>query len=292
MSSGALGAAVSRRLGPVTDKAAVLALFSGTIFVSALLLFSVQPLFAKLVLPKLGGAPSVWAVSMCFFQAVLLAGYCYAHALNRLAPARWAPFIHLCLLGMAMLALPVGLPTGLADPPAGSTYVWLLGLLAAGVGLPFFAVSANAPLLQAWFARTGHPHAGDPYFLYGASNLGSLAALLLYPVLIEPFIGLGSQSAMWTAGFVGLGLMIAASGLTMVMSQRPATEPPIAAMTQPVLPGVEMPNSTAITVTGCSISIRRCEMTGIGRKTRMKVARNAASGSTQRNGAEAISVVT
>ena len=224
MSSGALGAAVSRRLGPVTDKAAVLALFSGTIFVSALLLFSVQPLFAKLVLPKLGGAPSVWAVSMCFFQAVLLAGYCYAHALNRLAPARWAPFIHLCLLGMAMLALPVGLPTGLADPPAGSTYVWLLGLLAAGVGLPFFAVSANAPLLQAWFARTGHPHAGDPYFLYGASNLGSLAALLLYPVLIEPFIGLGSQSAMWTAGFVGLGLMIAASGLTMVMSQRPASE--------------------------------------------------------------------
>ena len=191
----------------LAEDAAVLSVFAGTLFMSALLLFSVQPVFAKMVLPRLGGSPSVWAVSMCFFQAVLLAGYCYAHALNRYAPLRWAAAGHLAVLAIAFLALPFGVAAD-AEPPAGDAYLWLVGVLALGVGLPFFAVSANAPLLQAWFARTGHPQAADPYFLYGASNLGSLIALLGYPVLIEPWIGLSRQAGIWTFGFALLAVLI------------------------------------------------------------------------------------
>ena len=178
-----------RRTWATGDTGAVLWAFTATLFLSAVLLFSVQPMFAKMVLPKLGGSPSVWAVSMCFFQAVLLAGYCYAHLLSRYLPARLVPLVHLAVLAAAMLALPIGLSESRAEPPAGDAYGWLIITLALGVGLPFFAVSANAPLLQAWFARTGHPHAGDPYFLYGASNLGSLIALLAYPSSSSPSPG-------------------------------------------------------------------------------------------------------
>jgi spermidine synthase len=206
---------LARSLDRARSGAASLAIFSGTLFLSALLLFSVQPVFAKMVLPKLGGSPSVWAVSMVFFQAVLLAGYCYAHLLNRFVAPRQAPFLHLCLLGVAVLALPFGLPSNAAEPPAGDAYFWLIGVLAMGVGLPFFAVSANAPLLQSWFARTGDEAARDPYFLYGASNLGSLIALLGYPLAIEPVLGLSTQAAVWTKGFVLLGLLIAVCGLLM-----------------------------------------------------------------------------
>lgn len=198
------------------DTRLVLATFTATLFLSALLLFSVQPMFAKMVLPKLGGSPSVWAVSMCFFQAVLLAGYCYAHVMSRFLPQRLIPFAHLAVIALAMLALPIGLSESRVEPPAGDAYGWLIVTLALGVGLPFFAVSANAPLLQAWFARTGHPHASDPYFLYGASNLGSLAALLAYPIVIEPFSGLAHQAAIWAAGFLVLALMIALCGMMMI----------------------------------------------------------------------------
>ncbi len=222
MDAVALGHRFARRIAGQRDSAAALGLFTGTIFLSALLLFSVQPMFAKMVLPKLGGSPSVWAVSMCFFQAALLGGYCYAHALNRYAPTRLAPLLHLVVLALAVLALPIGLPASGAEPPAGDAYVWLIGILALGVGLPFFAVSANAPLLQAWFARSGHPHAKDPYFLYAASNCGSLIALLAYPVLIEPFAGLTRQASLWATGFVVLGLAIAMCGLLMRCNQAAA----------------------------------------------------------------------
>jgi hypothetical protein len=208
MDGAAFGAGVARRLGSARESSPLLAVFAGTLFLSAFLLFSVQPMFARMALPQLGGSPSVWAVSMCFFQAMLLAGYCYAHLVNRLVPARLAPLVHLSVMGVAVLTLPIGLPAAWSEPPAGDAYLWLMGLLAAGVGLPFFAVSANAPLLQAWFARSGHPHARDPYFLYGASNVGSLVALLGYPVLIEPFAGLGTQAALWTVGFLALGVAI------------------------------------------------------------------------------------
>lgn len=222
-------ASVENRLQPshrvLRSHAVVLAIFTATLFLSAFLLFSVQPVFAKMVLPKLGGSPSVWAVSLCFFQAVLLAGYSYAYALNRFATPLQAPLVHLALLVAASLALPFGLPAD-TDPTGGDTYLWLIGVLAIGVGLPFFAVSANAPLLQAWYANTGHPHARDPYFLYGASNLGSLLALLAYPVLIEPMLGLGTQASLWTAGFVVLAAMIAVSGLLMLRESRDAAAAP------------------------------------------------------------------
>ncbi len=210
------GTSMSGRLATVRGQAGVLAVFTATLFLSALLLFSVQPMFAKMVLPQLGGSPSVWAVSTCFFQAVLLAGYCYAHFLNRYVEPRLAPLVHLVVLAIAYLAMPIGLPVGASEPPADGAYLWLIGILAAGVGLPFFAVSANAPLLQAWFSRTGNPHANDPYFLYGASNLGSLLALLSYPIVIEPVFGLSEQSSVWTVGFVMLAVCIAGAGVMMV----------------------------------------------------------------------------
>jgi spermidine synthase len=188
------------------------AVFTATIFLSAALLFSVQPMFAKMVLPKLGGSPSVWAVSMCFFQAVLLAGYCYAHVLNRCLTPRQAILTHIGILILASAAMPVTLPPGADQSPQGNFYLWLIGVLALGVGLPFFAVSANAPLLQSWFGRSQHPAAKDPYFLYAASNIGSLAALLSYPVLIEPFLGLNQQGELWSYGFLLLGVLIAQSG--------------------------------------------------------------------------------
>jgi len=211
---GSLGASM---LG---DNGVVLWSYTATTFLSALLLFSIQPLFAKMVLPVLGGSPSVWAVAVFFFQAALLVGYCYAHVLIAKVPARTTGFIHLCVCVVALVCLPIGLPSGWSEPPPGQPYLWQIGLFTVAIGLPFLAVSANAPLLQAWFARTGHPHANDPYFLYAASNLGSLIALLAYPFVLEPAFGLKALSGFWAIGFA---LLIAAiGGVFMLMLQRSA----------------------------------------------------------------------
>ncbi|MBV1692933.1 MAG: class I SAM-dependent methyltransferase, partial [Hyphomicrobiales bacterium] len=164
-------------------------LFIVTTFLSALLLFSVQPMFAKMVLPVLGGSPSVWAVAMFFFQGALLAGYCYAHLLISYLPLRIGGLVHLAVCALAFIVLPIGLPAWFGEPPPGEPYLWQLGLFAVAVGLPFLAVSANAPLLQAWFSASRDPRARDPYFLYAASNLGSLIALLGYPLVLEPAWG-------------------------------------------------------------------------------------------------------
>jgi hypothetical protein len=187
----------------------VLAVFTATTFLSAALLFSVEPMFAKMALPKLGGSPSVWAVALLFFQGALLVGYGYAHLLIRFLDTRASGFIHIALLLLAAVVLPIGLPSGLADPPAGEPYLWQLKLFAVAIGLPFVAVAANAPLLQAWFVATGHPQGRDPYFLYAASNVGSLLALLSYPLVLEPAFGLTRLSLLWAAGFALLWLAIA-----------------------------------------------------------------------------------
>jgi hypothetical protein len=150
----------------------------------------------------------VWAVAMCFFQGALLAGYCYAHFLNRYAPG-WAAAIHLALGFAALLFLPIGLPSFWGEPPPGDPYLWQLGLFAVAIGVPFVAVSANAPLLQAWFSATGSTSAKNPYFLYAASNLGSLIALLGYPFLLEPLLGLKTLAEAWMLGFLMLQLAIA-----------------------------------------------------------------------------------
>jgi SAM-dependent methyltransferase len=207
-------------LQPRTANLILLGVFTGTIFLSALLLFSVQPMFAKMVLPLLGGSPSVWSVAMVFFQAVLLLGYGYAHAMTRFLDPRRAVIAHLCVFALALIALPLSIASGWGRPPSEYTALWLIGLFGVSIGLPFFAVAANAPMLQAWFARTNHPQAQDPYFLYGASNLGSFAALLAYPIVIEPFLTLREQSAFWSAGFVALMFAIAIAGLALTMNFR------------------------------------------------------------------------
>ncbi len=190
--------------------------FTATTFLSAVLLFSIQPMFAKMVLPVLGGSPSVWAVAMCFFQAALLAGYCYAHLLIRHLPRIAGP-LHLAFGALALLTLPIGLPQSWGEPPPGDPYLWQLGLFAVAVGLPFVVVAANAPLLQAWFATTGHKNAADPYFMYAASNLGSLLALLSYPLVLEPVFGVRSLSWVWAGGFV---VLLAAIGLCLLVASR------------------------------------------------------------------------
>src|SRR5712691_1557241 len=128
------------------------ALYAATLFGSALLLFVVQPMFAKMVLPRLGGAPSVWSVALVFFQVALLLGYGYAHLISRmLSPGRGA-FVHLIVLAGAAATLPIGIVAGFDTPPDSGISFWLIGLFAASIGLPFVALSASAPLLQSWFA--------------------------------------------------------------------------------------------------------------------------------------------
>jgi len=209
--------------------ALVLWTYTATTFLSALLLFSVQPMFAKMVLPVLGGSPSVWAVAIFFFQAALLAGYCYAHLLIARAPLPFTGLVHLGVCLLALLSLPIGLPAAWSEPPPGEPYLWQLGLFTAAVGLPFLAVAANAPLLQAWFARSGHPHAADPYFLYAASNLGSLIALLGYPFVLEPAFGLRALSRLWMLGFL---LLMAALALSFVLARAHAGGSTVAALPQ------------------------------------------------------------
>jgi hypothetical protein len=205
------GGVASRPASIDTPANVVLAIYSATTFLSALLLFSVQPMFAKMVLPVLGGSPSVWAVAIFFFQAALLVGYCYAHLLIAKASPRLTGIIHLAVCLLAFLVLPIGLPRGWSEPPASEPYLWQIGLFTVAIGLPFLAVAANAPLLQAWFARTGHRQGRDPYFLYAASNLGSLIALLSYPFVLEPAFGLKALSRFWAVGYV---LLMAALALT------------------------------------------------------------------------------
>ena len=203
----------------------ILAAFTVTVFTSALLLFAVQPMFTRLVLPILGGAPSVWSVAMVFFQTALLGGYLYAHLLTR-ALMRGerrggAVVVHLVLLAAAGLTLPLAVATGWGDPPEHYAAIWLIGLFAASIGLPFFALSASNSLLQAWFVRTGHPDGADPYFLYAASNTGSFLALLSYPFVVEPLLSLHAQTVIWTVGFWVLFGLIAGCALLMLRAPVP-----------------------------------------------------------------------
>ncbi|MEA2987725.1 MAG: hypothetical protein QOG83_436 [Alphaproteobacteria bacterium] len=205
----------------------LLATLTAAIFLSAALLFAVQPMFTKMVLPQLGGAPQVWSVAMVFFQTALLAGYGYAHLLTRFVPGRACVIVHLAVMLVAAATLPLSIATGWGRPPPVGEAFWLLGLFAASIGLPFFALAANSPLLQAWFARTDHPDARDPYFLYAASNVGSFLALLSYPVVIEPLVRLSDQTRFWSVGFYVLICLLAAAGalLWRFLDRAPAAAP-------------------------------------------------------------------
>jgi hypothetical protein len=194
----------------------VLYIYAVTLFVSAFILFLVQPLIGKMILPKLGGTPQVWNTCMVFFQMVLLLGYAYTHTISTSLKLRQQLLLH-----MVLLILPLGvlflLPINFfnlyvaADQGGwnpgnfgGNPIMVTLLILLIVIGLPFLVVSTTAPLLQRWFAYTGHPSARDPYFLYGASNLGSLLALIAYPVLIEPTTNLDTQTYIWLGGYFAL----------------------------------------------------------------------------------------
>jgi hypothetical protein len=188
-----------------------------TVFTSATLLFTVEPMVGKMITPLLGGTPAVWNTCMVFYQAVLLAGYAYAHfSTTWLGPRRQA-VLHLLLLALPFFFLPLS-----ADPDyikgGENPILGLLMLLSVTVGVPMFVVSASTPLFIKWFANTSHPSANDPYFLYGASNLGSMLALIAYPTLIERYLRLGQQSFDWTIGYGGLVALTALCAVFMWMS--------------------------------------------------------------------------
>lgn len=187
-------------------------LFAVTLFLSAFLLFWVQPLVGKMVLPLLGGTPAVWNTCMLFFQGVLLAGYAYVLASTRWLSTRSQIILHAALLVAAALAFPIAISESAAGgvPEGGSPVGWLLKTLLLTTGLPFFALSASAPLLQKWFSRTSSTSASDPYFLYAASNAGSLIALLGFPVLLEPSLALREQSRTLALAYGALVVLVLA----------------------------------------------------------------------------------
>ncbi|MCQ8127671.1 fused MFS/spermidine synthase [Methylomonas rivi] len=183
-------------------------LFAGTLFVSAMLMFALQPMFGKLLLPLLGGTPAVWNTCMVFYQTVLFGGYLYAHWLTNRSGRQRQVQIHTALLIFSLFALPVALPADANPPTEGNPTFWLIWTLFLAIGLPFFVVSTTAPLLQKWFSHLGHHSSEDPYYLYAASNAGSLLALLSYPFLLEPNIGLVNQRLFWSIGYGLLCILI------------------------------------------------------------------------------------
>ena len=204
-------------------------LYGAASFLGAALLFLIQPMLAKLVLPSFGGSPMVWNTCALFFQVLLLAGYLYVHLSTRRLGAHRQPWVHLGLLLLPLLALPVGLPADTAPDPGSQPALWLLRVLLIAVGLPFLLLATTGPLLQRWFSWSGHPRAGDPYFLYAASNAGSVVGLLGYPFVIEPTVGLEAQTRWWSIAYGGFLLLVATCGVLAALAARRApagaTEP-------------------------------------------------------------------
>lgn len=202
----------------------LVSVFSAAIFLNAALLFSVQPLFTKMVLPLLGGSPAVWNTCLLFFQALLLGGYLYAHVTSKWLSLKVQAILHLALLATAVLVLPIHVPASWANPPGTALPIgWLLGLLTVSLGLPFFLLSAGAPMMQRWFAGTRHATAQNPYFLYAASNLGSFAALLAYPFVIEPRMRISEQSVAWLEFYYALLILVGICAVAAVVFRRLAT---------------------------------------------------------------------
>ena len=192
----------------------ILFVFTISMFVSATLLFLVEPMMAKMALPMLGGSPAVWNTCLVFFQAVLLAGYLYVYAATKWLGRRTQIALHLALAFTALAVLPLRIPMGWEPPSQSSPVLWILTMLSVAVGLPFFVLSASTPMLQRWFSQSGHKQSHDPYFLYAASNVGSLVGLLGYPLLLEPTLRLSLQSHFWSYGYaLYLAMAVACSVL-------------------------------------------------------------------------------
>jgi hypothetical protein len=230
--------AVERQARSRVAHGAMVVLFLATSFVTAALVFLVQPMVGRMVLPAFGGSPQVWTTSMLFFQSALLAGYGYTHVATTRVPRRVQPWTH---LGLALVPLAV-LPIALAVAPSGRgglapSFELLVGLL-VGVAAPFVLVATSGPLVQRWFSWTDHPRAGDPYFLFAAGNVGSAVGLLSYPFVVEPALSVADQSRVWTGGYLLAAALLAACAL--VVARRPGTEPTTTrqrAVSGPVEPG-------------------------------------------------------
>lgn len=207
--------------------ALLVAVFTLAIFLNAALLFAVQPMFTKMVLPLLGGSPAVWNTCLLFFQTALLGGYLYAHLTSRWFSPRRQALLHIGLMAVALLVLPISIPEGWTPPTGTMPIPWLLALLAVSLGLPFVLLSAGAPMLQRWFASTNHPAATNPYFLYAASNLGSFVALLSYPFVIEPRLRLSEQSVSWLELYYVLLALIAVCAVSVRLLRREANGPEV-----------------------------------------------------------------
>lgn len=225
--------------------------YSGAVLLGSLLLFAVQPMLAKAILPWFGGSSEVWIVCALFFQSALVAGYAYAHAVVRLLPPRGQAALHLGLLALSLLVLPV-LPQA-AWKPAGAEHpaFRILLLLGATVGLPYTLLAATTPLVQAWYARSNRR---PPYRLFALSNLASLAALLSYPFLIEPLAGVRRQAWIWSAAYVLFAALCGAAAVTgargAALKRPPAGAAPVSASTRAlwfVLPAVASMLSLAVT---------------------------------------------
>ncbi|HEY5911548.1 MAG TPA: fused MFS/spermidine synthase [Verrucomicrobiae bacterium] len=179
--------------------------YAVTIFLGAFLLFQVQPLMGKFILPWFGGGPGVWTTCMLFFQVLLLGGYAYAHWLTQRLKPKAQAWLHVALLVLAVAALPVRPGEQWKPPGDGNPVLQILALLAACIGLPYFVLSSTGPLIQHWFHRqfTGR----SPYRLYALSNLGSLLALISYPFAVEPLLTRKTQASVW-----GIGLVLFVAG--------------------------------------------------------------------------------
>jgi spermidine synthase len=197
-------------------------LFVAAILAGSFLLFLVQPMVARMALPKLGGAPAVWNSAMLVYQALLLGGYAYAHWLGRVPP-RMQAIIHLCVLAVAALWLPIGL-FAMELPADAQPAIWVPWLFGASIGPLFFAIAAQAPLLQRWYSVATHGR--DPYQLYAASNIGSFGGLLAYPLLVEPNMAITSQRWLWTGGYALVFVAVAACAL--MLPRKTEGEPHVA----------------------------------------------------------------
>lgn len=208
----------------------LVAMFSATLFLSAFLMFLVEPMIARMVLPQLGGAAAVWNTCLVFFQAILLCGYAYAHGATTLLGPRRHAFVHVAVVLAPLLVLPIALTAG-APPPTENPAGWLLVTLLTSIGLPFFALSTSAAVLQKWYSATDDAGARDPYFLYAASNLGSFVALIAYPVLVERTLRLQQQAQIWAVGYAVL------AGMTLICAivvwRRGGAPAQVATVTEP-----------------------------------------------------------
>jgi hypothetical protein len=203
-------------------------LFSVTALLGAFLLFLVEPMFARMVLPLLGGAPAVWNSCLVFYQVALLVGYLYAHAVSR-RPARQQAVFQIALLAAAAVALPIAVHGGGAPPASANPIGWVFRILVVSLGLPFVVLATTGPLLQRWFASLGPRTDGSPYSLFAASNIGSFVALLGYPFLVEPLLRLRQQSVTWTAGYAlyALLMLLCGAALWRANPDLSASPPPV-----------------------------------------------------------------